>query len=106
MSRRKPDTSEAMRRLIDEIRAAIPFGLSETELCRDGCNACSLKLLEFLSSELEGWEARLAAGEKPGLAELSQLARSARKIHAVLVKNGVVDGSLPEGHSPSRDGRG
>ncbi len=92
MSRSKPDTPEAMRRLIAEIRATIPMDLSEAELCRDGCNACSLKLLEFLSSELEGWEARLDAGEKPGLAELSQLARSARKIHRVLVRNGVIEG--------------
>jgi hypothetical protein len=91
MSRRKPDTVEAMRRLIDEIRAAIPLQFSEAELCRDGCNACSLKLLEFLSSELENWEARLAQGEKPGLAELSQLARSARKIQRALVKNGILE---------------
>jgi len=90
-SLRKPDTPEAMRRLIGEIRRRIPFDLSEKQLCRDGCNACSLKLLEYLSSELENWEARLESGEKPGLADLSQLARSARKIHRVLVKNGIVE---------------
>ena len=88
---RKPDTVEAMHRLIQEIRTAIPLDLSEEAVCRDGCNACSLKLLEFLSSELENWEARLAQGEKPGLAELSQLARSARKIHRALVKNGILE---------------
>lgn len=90
-SPRKPDTPEAMRRLIGEIRRRIPFDLPEEQLCKDGCNACSLKLLEYLSSELENWEVRLESGEKPGLADLSQLARSARKIHRVLVKNGIVE---------------
>jgi len=99
LSPRKPDTPEAMRRLIGEIRRRIPFDLSEEQLCRDGCNACSLKLLEYLSSELENWEARLEGGEKPGLADLSQLARSARKIHRVLTKNGI----LPE-EDPAQGG--
>jgi hypothetical protein len=88
-TRRKPDTRQAMRQLIAAIRAAIPFELPEEEVCRDGCNACSLKLLEFLSTELEYWEARLEEDEKPGLADLSRLEKTARKVHRVLEKNGL-----------------
>lgn len=90
-TRRKPDTRQAMRRLIAAIRAAVPLELPEEEVCRDGCNACSLKLLEFLSSELENWEVRLDQGEKPGLADLSRLEKTARKVHRVLEKNGLVE---------------
>ncbi|WP_457665858.1 hypothetical protein [Thiolapillus sp.] len=92
MSRqRRPDTTAAMAELIGQIRSAIPLDLPEAQVCSDSCNACSLKLLEYLSAELENWESRLAAGEKPGLADLSQLARSARKIHRVLQKNGLIE---------------
>ncbi len=79
-----------MQELIQEIRTTIPLELPEAQVCGDGCNACSLKLLEYLSAELDNWEARLQDGEKPGLAELSQLARSARKIHRILQKNGLI----------------
>ncbi|WP_456415995.1 hypothetical protein [Thiolapillus sp.] len=89
-SPRRPSTTVAMRELIQEIRATIPLDLPEAQVCSDGCNACSMKLLEYLSAELDNWEARLQAGETPGLAELSQLARSARKIHRVLQKNGLI----------------
>ncbi len=80
-----------MRRLIQQIRSTIPLDLPEAQVCSDSCNACSLKLLEYLSGELENWEARLDNREKPGLADLSQLARSARKIHRVLQKNGLIE---------------
>ena len=89
--RRRPSTTVAMAELISQIRGTIPLDLPEAQVCSDSCNACSLKLLEYLSSELDDWEARLAAGETPGLAELSQLARSARKIHRVLQKNGLIE---------------
>ncbi|HDK37570.1 MAG TPA: hypothetical protein ENG92_00945 [Thiolapillus brandeum] len=79
-----------MQELIQQIRMTIPLDLPEAKVCSDSCNACSLKLLEYLSGELDNWEARLQAGEKPGLLELSQLARSARKIHRVLQKNGLI----------------
>ncbi len=86
---RKPPTEEAMRDLIAQVRVAIPFDMPETQLCGDECRSCSLKLLEFLAAELDNWEARLDAGETPGLAELSRLARTARKVHAALEKNGL-----------------
>ena len=94
MSRpRRPSTTIAMAELIEQIRTAIPLNLPEAQVCGDSCNACSLKLLEYLSGELENWEARLAAGDTPSLADLSQLARSARKIHRVLDNNGLISGT-------------
>ena len=87
---RRPNTSIAMRELIAQIRDNIPFDLPESQICGDSCNACSLKLLEYLSGELANWEANLDAGDKPSLVDLSQLARSARKIHRVLQKNGLI----------------
>ena len=50
------------------------------------CQGCSLKLLGFLESELDDWQARIDAGERPGLAELSQLIRNSRKVGRVLEK--------------------
>jgi len=90
MTSRKPDTRQAMADLIAEIRRRIPLHLGEEALCRDGCQACSLKLITFLESELERWEAALAAGERVGLADLSRLARTARKVHRALAQNGLV----------------
>lgn len=88
--RSKPDSATAMRLLIAEVRNAIPFDMSEAQVCAGECDGCSLKLLEFLGSELEGWEARLDAGERPGLKELSRLAKTSRKVHGVLARNGLV----------------
>ena len=88
----KPDTRTAMRLLIRQIRDAIPFDLPEAAVCTDSCNGCAMKLLEFMASELEGWERRLDEGERPDFRDLSRLAGTARKIHRVLEQNGLVDG--------------
>lgn len=77
--RPKPDSATAMRLLIAQVCDAIPFDLPAAQLCIGECDGCSLKLLEFLASELYGWEARLDAGERPGLKELSRLARPAAR---------------------------
>lgn len=79
-----------MRRLIAQVRAAIPFDHPAGSACIGTCDGCSLKLIQFLDGELSDWEARLDAGERPGLAELSRLAKTSRKVHAVLERNGVV----------------
>ena len=79
-----------MAKLIVEIRTAIPFDLPEAQMCSDSCNGCSMKLLEFLESELQGWEARLQDGEQPSFGDLSRLAKTAGKVHAVLERNGLV----------------
>jgi hypothetical protein len=86
----KPDTRTAMRRLLAEIRDTIPFGAPQTQVCGDECNACSLKLLEYLDGELCAWEARLDAGETPNLGDVSRLAKTGRKVFAALEKNGLI----------------
>ncbi len=86
----KPDTRTAMRRLIGQIREAMPFDLPEARVCEGPCDGCSMKLLDYLESDLEGWERRLDEGETPNLGDLAQLARTGRKIHRVMVANGLV----------------
>ncbi len=80
-----------MRQLIRQIQEAMPFDAPEANLCSGHCHGCSSKLLEYLDIRLEEWEARLAQGEQPTLGDLHQLARTARKIHRALEKNGLVE---------------
>ena len=87
----KPDTTAAMLGMIARIRETIPFDLPESTQCSDYCRVCTKKLLEFLGSELEGWEYRIEQGEVPGFKDLSQLERTARKVHAALKKSGFVE---------------
>jgi hypothetical protein len=84
-----------MRELIAQVREAIPFGLNDAEICGDGCEGCSSKLLIYLETELDAWERRLADGEVPNFGDLDRLAKQGRKIHRVLQRNGVL-----ELHSP------
>ncbi|MCG7902821.1 hypothetical protein [Candidatus Thiodiazotropha endoloripes] len=90
MVERKPNTQVAMRQLIDQIRTQIPFDLSEKERCGESCHGCSGKLLIYLESELDEWEAKLDQGVVPGFADLSRLAGKARKIATVLRRNGLM----------------
>ncbi|WP_419534556.1 hypothetical protein [Endozoicomonas sp.] len=89
----KPSTPDAMASLINDIRGAIPFGLSEAELCSGTCKGCSKKLLEFLDQELSDWTMRLNAGDKPNLGDIHRLAKTARKIYTALEKNNLVQAS-------------
>jgi hypothetical protein len=86
----KPDTTTAMHQLIERIRAEFPFDHPQAQLCAGPCTVCSLKLLEHLRSELDTWDERLAGGERPGLAELSGLIRTSRKIAAALHRAGLM----------------
>lgn len=87
----KPDTRTAMRELIRQVRDALPLEAA-ADACADECQGCSVKLIEYISSELGTWEQRLDDGYTPHFGDLSQLARSARNIHAALRKNGLVKG--------------
>jgi len=80
-----------MRQLIDQIRGALPFDLPEARVCSGPCEGCSMKLLEFVETELESWEQRLDQGETPNFGDLSKLARTARKVHRVLLDNGLAE---------------
>lgn len=84
-----------MRQLIAQLRGAIPFDAPEAQVCTGPCDGCSMKLLEFLDSELCEWEQRLDAGERPGLADLSRLVKTSRKVYGVLERNGLV-GPAPD----------
>lgn len=59
-------------------------------MCSDNCNICTLKLLEYLDTELIDWERRLNAGDIPNLGDINRLAKSSRKIYRALQKNGLV----------------
>ena len=90
--------------LIGQIREAIPFGAREAQVCNGACNGCSLKLMDYLDTELQDLEHRLAEGERPNLGDLSRLAPTARKIHTVLARNGMVEPApAGEGRHPPRD---
>ncbi|MEW7979420.1 MAG: hypothetical protein AB2813_06320 [Candidatus Sedimenticola endophacoides] len=87
---RKPDTATAMRRLIAQVRARIPFDRPREQLCAEGCQGCTLKLLDYLAGELEGWETRLGRGEVPNFGDLHQLVDSSRKVYRTLRRNGLM----------------
>jgi|GEM_PF-105706 len=89
VSQRKPDRVLAMQQLIDDIRKALPFDEPYAMLCQKQCVGCPKKLMEFLESELEGWEGTLAGGDEPSLGDINRLAKTSRKIHRVLEKNGL-----------------
>jgi hypothetical protein len=89
--RSKPDSTTAMRLLIAQVRDAVPFDMREAQVCAGTCDGCSLKLLEFLGNELDGWEARLDAGARPGLRDLSRLAKTSRKVYSVLARNDLAE---------------
>lgn len=80
-----------MHQLIQRVREKIPLDRPLTEICSDDCNGCSLKLLEYLSTELDGWEQQLAEGRQPNFGDLRQLERSSRKIYAALCRNGLIE---------------
>jgi hypothetical protein len=101
----KPDTRTAMSLLIGQIRQGIPLDLPQAQVCTGTCEGCSLKLLEYLATELQGWECRLARGERPRLGDLSQLGRTARKIQSVLQRNGAIP-YAPAGRDLGPSGEG
>ena len=86
----KPDTANAMRQLIDQARDAIPFDRPEAQVCTGLCTGCSVKLLDYLDRQLSEWETRIAAGERPSLADLSRLGGASRKVYRALAANGLV----------------
>jgi hypothetical protein len=86
-----PRTSEAMRSLIHEIRAHIPFDeMNEARVCSGLCIGCPKKLLEYLEQEVEWWEHVVDSGDEPTLGDVEKLARSSKKIYKVLQKNKVL----------------
>lgn len=79
-----------MQQLIMQIRQAIPFDLPESQICSGICIGCAKKLLEFLISELDGWEFRLNQGATPTLGDIEKLVKTSKKIYRVLELNKLV----------------
>ena len=91
---RKPSTTEAMRQLILQIKNTLPLDLLPVESCSDECKNCSIKLIEYIATELENWEYRLDDGDTPNFNDLNRLAKSSKKIYNALKKNGLVGEDL------------
>jgi len=81
-----------MRALIRQVRHTLPFDAPESQICAGPCHGCPQKLLAYLDSELDDWERRLDAGERPNFGDLSRLARTSTRIYNTLKKNGLVEG--------------
>ena len=86
----KPDTPTAMNSLLGQIREVFPFEMPEADICAGTCTGCPKKLLEFLGSEVDGWECKLADGENPTFGDLDRLAKCSQKIYTSLQKNQLV----------------
>ena len=86
----KPELTTAMRNLIAQIRDTLPFDGVDSDFCSDTCRGCSVKLLDFLLVEVDDWEYRLDQGETPSFKDIDKLAKTAKKIHKVLVKNQLI----------------
>jgi len=88
----KPDTRTAMQELIYEVRNTIPLDTPDAVICADdsSCQGCSMKLLEYLSIELDDWQHKLDEGEVPNFGDLARLGKTSKKIYNTLKKNGLV----------------
>lgn len=79
-----------MRDFLRQARAGLPLGLAADDICNDDCRGCSMKLIEYLASEIDNWEYRLDQGDVPSFRDLDRFARSATRIRRVLARNGLV----------------
>ena len=86
----KPNTVDAMYGLIKEIQSSLPLDKIKANFCSDTCAGCSIKLIDFLADEIEHWQYRLNQGAVPNFNELDKLAKTAKKIHTVLLKNHLI----------------
>ncbi|MDX1705918.1 hypothetical protein [Pseudidiomarina sp.] len=92
---RKPSTEMAMRQLIETIRAHIPFGLKEADMCQGICRGCSKKMLEMLDTEISQWEVDLNnLRVTPTFADLAFVEKLARRTHKVLQRNNLIKDGL------------
>ena len=87
----KSDTVLAMQNLIKQIKSAILFDLGKKDTWPDSYRGCSVKLIDFLEIEIEDWEFKLANNETPNFKDLDKLAKTAKKIHRVLISNNLID---------------
>ncbi len=86
----KPKTDVAMQQLINEIRFNFPFTAAPESFCAANCYGCPKKLMLYLETELDGWQCQLDDGIIPLIGDINRLAKTARKIYKVLLKNKLV----------------
>ena len=86
----KPNTSTAMKMLIEEIQSALPFEKPEHDICAGKCVGCPKKMLEYIGSELEHCQCQLNNHEIPTFGEISDLARISKKVHRCMSKNNLI----------------
>ncbi len=86
----KPNTSIAMKMLIEQVQSALPFERPEHEICAGKCVGCPKKMLEYMGSELDHYQCQLDNEVIPSLGEISDLARVAKKVHRSMARNSLV----------------
>ena len=90
----KPKTDIVMSDIIHKIKDTFPFSMGEEELCGDTCShGCALKLLEYMSMEINDWEERLEDGYIPNFKDIQKITKTSKKIYKVLEKNNLVSSS-------------
>ncbi|CAB0151484.1 hypothetical protein PSI9734_01871 [Pseudidiomarina piscicola] len=88
---RKPNTIQAMQQLLDTIRATIPFGLKEADMCQGICRGCSKKMMEMLDSEVSQWQVDLDNETViPTFSDLAFMEKLARRTHKVMQRNNLI----------------
>jgi hypothetical protein len=86
----KPNTKTAMALLLNQIEETFPFDKPEVEICAGKCIGCPKKVLEYLSTEVDHWQAQLNDNETPLLGDISRLALIGKKAHRSLARNNLV----------------
>ena len=86
----KPDARTAMRLLLEQIQVSFPFDKPEAEICSGKCIGCPKKMLEYLSTEVDYWQAKLDNNQTPLLGDISRLALMGKKAHRNLARNNLV----------------
>ncbi|PCI60613.1 MAG: hypothetical protein COB35_08705 [Gammaproteobacteria bacterium] len=86
----KPDVQTAMKMLLQQINETFPFAMPEAEICAGKCVGCPKKVLEYLSSEVDYYQAQLDNEQTPLLGDISRLALVAKKSHRSLSRNKLV----------------
>lgn len=86
----KPKPSDAMHKLIEQVRTEFPFTLPEAQICAGKCVGCPKKLLELADTELSDWESRLANNEQPLLGDISRLGKLCKNIRRGLVRTNLL----------------
>ena len=87
----KPKTEVVIVNIIQQIRDAFPFDVSEEELCADTCSCgCPKKLLEYMEMEITEWEKRLENGDTTNFRDIEKLSKTGKNIYRVLEKNNLI----------------